>query len=183
MTPSETLSTRHLVLIGMPGAGKSSVGRKLAKRLGLRFLDSDIEVESAAGMNIEQIFDQLGEPAFREGEHRVIARLLDGPPCVLATGGGAFMNESTRQAIRDKAISLWLRADPETLLERTSRRDDRPLLKKGDPAVILRELAQRREPTYALADIVVMTDKRPLDNMVDRVLIALNEFLTKKSPS
>jgi shikimate kinase len=165
----------------MPGAGKSSVGRRLAVRLGLPFIDSDTEVETAAGMTIEQIFEQLGEEAFRDGEQRVIARLLDGPPCVLSTGGGAIMNETTRQLIRERAVSIWLRTDIGTLLERTSRRDDRPLLKHGEPARILQELLIKREPYYATADVVVTSDKRPLNNMIERVIVAVEAFLAKES--
>ncbi len=183
VTEANPLSQRSIVIVGMPGAGKSSVGRKLAARLGLPFIDSDDAVEAAAGMTVEQIFDQLGEPAFREGERKVIARLLNGPPCVLATGGGAFMNESTRKLVHEKALSLWLRAELAVLLERTSRRDDRPLLKKGDPGKILQELMLKREPFYATAKVAVTSDKRPLDNMVDRVLKALKDYVAKDSTS
>src|ERR1700735_2379446 len=124
---------KSLVIIGMPGSGKSSIGRKLAARLGIPFFDADDEIETAAGMRIEQIFERFGEAEFRKGERRVVARLLDQPPHVLATGGGAFMDPETRALIRTKAVSVWLRADLATLIERTSRRDDRPLLKQGAP--------------------------------------------------
>jgi len=186
LNPSKTsppLPGRSLVIVGMPGAGKSSVGRRLSARVGLPFIDSDTEVEAAAHMKIDQIFEQLGEEAFREGERRVIARLLDGPPCVIATGGGAFMDESTRGLVRDRAISVWLRAEFDVLLERTSRRDDRPLFKHGDRAQILQELLVRREPHYAKADIVVTSDKRPVDNTVDRVIKELDRHLAKASPA
>lgn len=163
----------------MPGAGKSSVGRKLASRLALPFLDSDAEVENAAGMSIDQIFERLGEPAFRDGEAKVIARLLEGPACVLATGGGAFMNERTRALTRQHAISIWLKAEIGILLERTSRRDDRPLLKHGDPARILQDLLSAREIYFSTADIVVTSDARPLENMVDRVMKALNAHMVE----
>ena len=179
LDPQNPLPARTLVVVGMPGAGKSSVGRQLAKRLGLSFADSDKEVESAAGMKVEQIFEQLGEPAFRLGERQVIARLLQGPPLVLATGGGAFMDESTRALIREHGISIWLRTDIGVLSERTSRRDNRPLLKQGDPEAILRELLAVREPVYASADIVVTSDQRPVKDAVDRVLQALNDFARK----
>jgi shikimate kinase len=167
---SRPAPTRSLVIVGMPGSGKSSVGRKLAARLGLPFTDSDVEVEAAANMKVDEIFDQLGEAAFREGERRVIARLLDGSPRVISTGGGAFMDDSTRALVRERALSVWLRADFGILLERTSRRDDRPLLRHGDPAKILQELLAEREVHYAEADIVVTSDKRPVENTVERVM-------------
>ena len=182
LDPHNPLPARTLVIIGMPGAGKSSVGRQLAKRLGLSFADSDKEVESAAGMKIEQIFEQLGEPAFRQGERQVMARLLEGPPLVLATGGGAFMDESTRTLVREHGVSIWLRTDIGDLSERTSRRDNRPLLKQGDPKAVLRKLLATREPVYALADIVVTSDQRPVKDTVDRVLKALDDFARKKPP-
>ncbi|NTU76284.1 MAG: shikimate kinase [Alphaproteobacteria bacterium] len=171
---------KTLVIVGMPGAGKSSIGRRLASRLGWAFIDSDQEVEAAAGMKISQIFETLGEQAFRQGERQVIARLLERSPHVLATGGGAFMSEETRALIRDRALSIWLKAELPVLLERTSRRDDRPLLKKNAPKTVLQELLAVREPIYATADIVVTSDPRPVDETVDKVLTALDEFLNKE---
>lgn len=178
----KSLSEKTIVIIGMPGSGKSSVGRKLAARLGLPFVDSDAEVERAAGMTIEQIFDNLGEPAFRDGEHRVIARLLEGPPCVLSTGGGAFLNAATRDLVRKHALSVWLKAEIDVLLDRTSRRDNRPLLRNGDHSKILQELLAQREPFYATADIVVTSDTRPVDNMAERVVRALYDFVEVPGP-
>jgi shikimate kinase len=146
---------RTVVLVGLMGAGKSSVGRRLAEALGVPFRDSDDEIVAAAGMEITDIFARLGESAFRVGERRVISRLLDGPPHVLATGGGAFMNEETRARIAEGAVSAWLRADLDTLVERVARRDHRPLLRDGDPRVILGRLMAERHPVYAEADLVI----------------------------
>ena len=172
---------KSLVLIGMPGAGKSTVGRKLAANLGLGFCDSDHEVEAAAGMSIPQIFEKLGEQAFRDGERKVIARLLRGPKQVLSTGGGAFMNEATREIIKKEGISIWLKADFEVLLERTSRTNDRPLLLKGDPALILRSLMSQREPVYALADLTVASDDVPIENTTQRVIESLAHWVAPSS--
>jgi shikimate kinase len=166
---------RGVVLVGMMGAGKSAIGRRLAARLGLPFLDSDAEIEAAAGMPIARFVEQFGEPEFRAGERRVIARLLGGGPCVLSTGGGAFLDPDTRALIREKAISVWLKADIETLYTRATRRDDRPLLKSGDPREILAKLLKERAPVYAEADIAVESDDRPVDDTVDRVLKAIRE--------
>lgn len=146
---------RTVVLVGLMGAGKSSVGRRLAEALGADFHDSDDEIVAAAGMEIPDIFAQLGEQTFRQGERRVIARLLDGPPHVLATGGGAFMNAETRALIRARALSVWIRADLDTLVERTGRKDTRPLLRDGDPRAILARLIAERHPVYAEADVTV----------------------------
>ena len=151
----KALGHRSIVLIGMMGAGKSSVGRKLALRLGIPFVDADTEIERAAGMSIPDIFEIHGETEFRAGESRVIARLLDGGPQVLATGGGAFMNAATRARIREKGISVWLKADFEVLLRRIKRRSDRPLLKTADPAATLRQLIDVRYPVYAEAAITI----------------------------
>src|SRR5437868_14215977 len=140
------LGTRSIVLIGMMGAGKSTIGRRLAARLRLPFLDADIEIEAAAGMSIPDIFETQGEPYFRDGEARVIARLLDGGPAVLATGGGAFMREETRSRIRDLAVSIWLKADAEVILRRVKRRADRPLLQTADPATTVGRVIEEREP-------------------------------------
>lgn len=180
LPPSEhPLRHRTIVLIGMMGSGKSTIGRRLASKLGLAFVDSDQEVEAAAGMTVSQIFERLGEPAFRDGERKVIARLLSGPRLVLSTGGGAFMNEATRALIKNEAVSIWLQADLDVLVDRTSRSDDRPLLKKGDPATILRDLMAVREPVYAQADLTVRSEDRPVDATTDCVLQALNAYLDK----
>jgi shikimate kinase len=146
---------RTVALVGLMGAGKSTVGRRLADALRAPFRDSDDEIAGAAGMDVPDIFAELGEPAFREGERRVIARLLDEPPHVLATGGGAFMNPETRRLIRERALAVWLRADLDTLVERTARRDDRPLLRQGDPRAILARLIAERHPVYAEAAVAV----------------------------
>jgi shikimate kinase len=155
------------------GAGKSAIGRRLAARLGLPFIDADSEIEKAAGSSIEDIFERHGEAAFRDGERRVIARLLNGPAHVLATGGGAFMNPETRDIIHKHGISVWLRADLELLLERTSRRNNRPILKRGDPRRILARLIAERYPVYAEADVTVDSAEVPPETMVDRVVAAI----------
>jgi shikimate kinase len=154
-TRSHGALRRSVVLVGLMGAGKTSVGRRLADALGARFVDSDEEIERAAGMDVPTIFARLGEPAFRDGERRVIRRLLAEPALVLATGGGAFMDPETRAAVRAGAVSVWLRAALDTLLERTARRADRPLLRAGDPRDILARLMRERHPVYAEADIVI----------------------------
>ncbi len=146
---------RTVALVGLMGAGKTSVGRRLAEATGAPFRDSDEEIAAAAGMDIPEIFAQLGEAAFREGERKVIARLLEGPPHVLATGGGAFMNAETRALMRRGAVTVWIRADLDTLVERTSRRNDRPLLRAGDPRAILARLMAERHPVYAEADLAI----------------------------
>jgi len=168
---------RGIVLVGLMGAGKSSVGRRLAKRLELPFSDADQEIEKAADCTIEEIFARHGEAAFRAGERRVIARLLDGPPQVLATGGGAFMDPETRAAISAKGISIWLRADLNILLERVLRRDNRPLLKQGDPEQILRQLMAERDPIYAQADFTVTSGQGPHEDVVEDIVEALRHHL------
>jgi shikimate kinase len=173
-----SLGQRSIVLIGMMGVGKSSVGRRLAARLSIPFVDADSEIEKAAKMTIAEIFARHGEPYFRSGEARVIARLLEGGAQVLATGGGAFMNEDTRALIRLKGVSIWLRADLEVLLRRINkRRSDRPLLQTDDPEETLRQLLAAREPTYALADIVVESRDVPHDAIVADAMTALAAFL------
>lgn len=169
--------SRTVVLVGLMGAGKSSIGRRLAARLGLAFRDADAEVEAAAGCTIEEIFARFGEAAFRDGERRVIRRLLGETPHVLATGGGAFMDPETRGLIRDQGISVWLRADLDVLVARTARRSNRPLLKQGDPREVLARLIAVRHPIYAEADIVIDTDESPQEVMVDRVLDALRRHV------
>jgi shikimate kinase len=168
---------RSVVLVGLMGAGKSAIGRRLAARLGLKFVDADAEIEKAAGCSIADFFELHGEPAFRDGERRVVARLLRDPPHVLATGGGAFMDPETRRHIRERGISVWLRADIELLLARVSRRDDRPLLKAGDKRDVLARLIKERYPVYAEADIVVDSEDVPHDRMVEKIVAALDQFL------
>jgi shikimate kinase len=167
---------RPIVMVGMMGAGKSAIGRRLAQRLGLPFVDADAEIERAAGATIEEIFEKHGEAVFRDGERRVIARLLDGPVGVLATGGGAFMDPETRARIRRRAVTVWLKADIETILERVARRGHRPLLKNGDPREILTRLMAQRNPIYAEADITVETGNTPTAATVERVIAALAAF-------
>lgn len=165
---------RSIVLVGLMGAGKSSIGRRLAQRIGLDFVDADHEIERAAGCTIEEIFARFGEPAFRDGERRVITRLLeDRAPIVLATGGGAFMDDETRAHIRERGVSIWLRADLDVLLRRVTRRSNRPLLKQGDPREILQRLITLRHPVYAQADLVIDSDDSPPESTVDKVLAAL----------
>lgn len=167
------LRRRTIALVGLMGVGKSSVGRRLAGALGLPFRDADAEVETAAGRSIADIFSDLGEAAFREGERRVISRLLDQEPHVLATGGGAFMNEQTRALIRSKAISVWLKADLAVLARRVSRKDTRPLLAGKDPLTVLQAQAALRYPVYAEADITVETGDAAHHVTVEQVLAAL----------
>lgn len=171
---------KTVVLIGMMGAGKTCIGRKMAERLGLPFVDADQEIAEAAGCAIPDIFALHGEAAFREGERRVIMRLLDEPVHILATGGGAFMDERTREKIREKGISIWLRADIDLLLRRVSRRSNRPLLKQGEPREVLEKLMAERDPVYAKADIIVDSVDGPRDAMVNKVMDALAEYLAGK---
>lgn len=171
------LGARSLVLVGMMGAGKTSIGKRLAQRLGLPFHDADVEIEAAAGMSIPEIFARHGEADFRAGERRVIARLLKEGPQVLATGGGAFMNEETRAAIRENGLSLWLRAEFEVIMRRVRRRSNRPLLKTEDPEATVRRLIAERYPVYAQAEITVESSDLPHEAMVAKVVAALNETL------
>lgn len=168
---------KTIVLVGLMGAGKTSVGRLLAERLDLEFIDADHEIEQAAQCSIEQIFESHGEAEFRDGERRVIARLLTGPTHVLATGGGAFMRKETRDAIRGRGISVWLRADLDLLLRRVSRRKNRPLLRNENPRQILEKLIEERYPVYAEADIVVDSGDRPPGTIVDTVIESIETFL------
>jgi shikimate kinase len=167
------LGRRSIVLVGMMGAGKSSVGRRVALRLGIPFVDADTEIEKAAGMAITDIFAIRGEAEFRAGEARVILRLLEGGPQVLATGGGAFINPDTRAAIAAKGISIWLKAEPDVLMKRIKRRQDRPLLRTADPAATLRKLLDEREPVYALADLTVQSREVTHDRIVDEIVGAI----------
>ena len=175
-SPSAKELERPIVMVGMMGSGKSAIGRRLAQRLGLPFVDADAEIERAAGCTIDEIFDKHGEAAFRDGERRVIARLLEGPVGVMATGGGAFMDPETRARIRARAITVWLKADLDTLVERVARRRHRPLLKNGDPREILTQLIAARHPVYAEADITVETGDAPTAATVERVIEALAAF-------
>ena len=176
------LRARTITLVGLMGVGKSSVGRRLANALDLPFKDADVEIEAAAGRSIPDIFTEMGEPAFREGERRVIARLLENPPHVLATGGGAFMNDETRALIKERSISVWLKADLDVLVRRVSRKDSRPLLSGKDPLAVLTELAEKRYPVYAQADIMVETGDTAHHVTVDQVIRALTAFLEEKAP-
>ncbi len=171
LTIVPALGRRSVVLVGMMGAGKSSVGRRLALRLGIPFVDADTEIESAAGMTIPEIFARHGEPYFRAGEARVIARLLEAGPQVLATGGGATMDENTRELIRDKGISVWLKADLDVLVKRTKRRSDRPLVDH------MKELMPLREPVYAQSDIVVQSRDEPHDSIVNDIIAGIARHL------
>jgi shikimate kinase len=178
------LGHRSVVLIGMMGVGKSSIGRRLAARLGIPFVDADAEIEQAAGMSISDIFARHGEADFRSGEARVIARLLDGGPQVLATGGGAFMNEATRAAIKSKGVSIWLSAEFDVLMRRIAKRkNERPMLQTADPAETLRQLIALREPTYALADLTVQSREVPHDAIVAEIVAALAAFLNVAAES
>lgn len=168
---------KTLVLIGLMGAGKTSIGKRLAARLNLPFVDADHEIERAAGCTIQEIFDRFGEAGFRDGERRVIARLLEQPVQVLSTGGGAFMDEATRALIRERGISVWLRADLDLLVHRTARRDHRPLLRQGEPREVLGRLMEIRYPVYAEADLTVDSDDSPPDQTTERVLAALRSHL------
>lgn len=173
----EALDARSIVLIGLMGAGKTAVGRRLAARLNLPFTDADSEIEQAAGETISEIFAAHGEPYFRQGEARVIARLLQNGPQVLATGGGAYMDAGTRANIKAQGVSIWLKADLPVLMSRVKRRDNRPLLKGGDPEAVMRALMDTRYPVYAEADITVESREQPHDNIVVDAIEALSRFL------
>ncbi len=179
MTAVRSMPTpgRTVALVGLMGAGKSAIGRRLAHRLGLPFVDADVEIEAAAGCTIEEFFDRYGEVEFRAGERRVIQRLLDGAPIVLATGGGAFMDPQTRALMRERAITIWLRAELALLVERVARRGNRPLLKNDDPAAVLQRLMSIRYPIYAEADIIVDSRDAPAERTTDDVAAALAAFL------
>ena len=172
----ERLSGRNLVLVGMMGAGKSSIGKRLADRLQWRFVDADSEIETAADKTIPEIFAEHGEAYFREGERRVIARLLEETGLVVATGGGAFMNEETRGRIARRGLSVWLRADIDTLMHRVRKRSNRPLLKTADPAATMRQLMEVRHPVYALADVTVQSREVAHDVIVGEILDALGKL-------
>ncbi|MCU4178703.1 shikimate kinase [Bosea sp. BH3] len=172
------LGGRAIVLVGMMGSGKSSVGRRLASRLGLPFVDADAEIETAAGMTIPEIFAQRGEAEFRDGERRVISRILaTRAPLVLATGGGAFMNAETRQRVQELGISVWLKAEPEVLMRRVRKRSNRPLLQTADPEATLRRMLGDREPVYALADLTIQSSDEPHELVVGDTIAALAAYL------
>lgn len=177
------LGDRSIVLIGMMGVGKSSIGRRLGARLAIPFVDADAEIEKAAGMSIADIFARHGETAFRSGEARVIARLLNSGPQVLATGGGAVMDPATRALIQQKGVSIWLSAEFELLLRRISKRKaERPMLQTADPGATLRELLAEREPIYAQADLTVESRDVPHDAVVAEIIERLADFLGVARP-
>ncbi len=179
-TINERLGERSIVLVGLMGAGKTTVGRRLARRLDLPFVDADHEIERAAGKTIEEIFAEDGGDFFRAGEERVIARLLEGGPQVLATGGGAWMRAATRQRVRERGVSVWLKADLDVLMERVSRRPGRPLLKNDDPRAVMERLIEQRYPVYELADITVESCNKPHNVVVARIIHALADWLEKR---
>jgi shikimate kinase len=177
----EKLAGKSVVLIGLMGAGKTAIGRRLATRLGLKFIDADTEIERAAGKSVSDIFTDHGEEHFRDGERKVIARLLSSGPQVLATGGGAYMNEETRHTIEKYGISVWLKGDLNVLMERVVRRDHRPLLKTGDPRAVMKRLMDERYPVYASADITVQSRDVPHELIVSEIMEALIDRLDKDS--
>ncbi len=170
---ASALGSRSIVLVGLMGAGKTTVGRRLANRLDLPFVDADTEIEKAAGSSIADIFKEFGEAHFRDGEQRVIQRLLNDGPQVLATGGGAFMNPKTREAAKGNGISVWLKADLDVLMKRVSRRSHRPLLQNDDPAAVMKRLIDERYPIYATADLTIESKEGPHDAVVDEIVHAL----------
>ncbi|HLG83008.1 MAG TPA: shikimate kinase [Bradyrhizobium sp.] len=176
------LGKRLIVLVGMMGAGKSTIGRRLAARLNVPFMDADNEIELAHRMPIPDIFEAYGEPYFRDGEARVIARLLESGPAVLATGGGAFMREETRRRISDKGVSIWLKADVDIIMRRVRRRADRPLLQTADPEATVSRLITEREPVYQFANLTIASREVPHDKIVDECVDALHSYLCDGAP-
>jgi len=170
------LGQRSIVLVGIMGCGKSTVGKRLAQRLGLEFIDADTEIERAANMSVSEIFAEHGEPYFRSGEERVIARLLREGPQVLATGGGAFMSAATRAEIAEHGLSIWLKVDFDTVMARVRRRSTRPLLQNPDPEGTMRKLMADREPVYALAALTVPSRDVPHETVVDQIILALADY-------
>ena len=170
---------RPVVLVGLMGVGKSTVGRRLAKRLGLSFVDSDTEIEDAAGYSAAEIFERYGESDFRDGERRLVARLIQGDVRVIATGGGAYVDPRTRKLLNERAITVWLDAPVDVLAERTARRDTRPLLRNGDPKRTLARLAEERRPSYAEAHIHVTSGDGAHRDVVDAIVHALEDYLTR----
>ncbi len=177
---SPVRTSRPIVLVGLMGAGKSTIGRRLGLRLGLPFVDADTEIERASGLSIAEIFERFGEAHFRDGERRVIARLIGGPPKVVATGGGAFVAADTRALILDRAVAIWLDADIATLAERVKRRDTRPLLRDRDPAEVLAELASVRNPLYAQAHIHISSKPTPHEATVRAIVAALTRHAQRQ---
>ena len=177
------LGHRSVVLVGMMGAGKTSIGRRLAGALHLPFIDADLEIEKAANLTIAEIFQHYGETHFREGEQRVMARLLASGPAVLATGGGAFMCEETRRACREHGVTIWLKADVPVLLERVRKKGNRPLIDDPDPAGVLRRLLAEREPVYALADLSIGSRDGPHQALVAEIIAMLDAHLSKRAGS
>lgn len=171
---------RPVVLVGLMGVGKSTVGRRLAKRLGLSFVDSDAEIEDAAGCPPAEIFERYGERDFRDGERRLVARLIEGEVRVIATGGGAYVDPNTRKLLNERAITIWLDAPVEVLAERTSRRDTRAQLRNGDPKVVLQKLAEERRPSYAEAHIHVRSGDGAHKDVVDAIVSALEQFIASR---
>jgi len=178
-----SLGDKSLVLVGLMGAGKTTIGRRLASRLGIEFVDADVEIEKAAGTSIADIFKEFGEAHFRDGEQRVIARLLGSGPQVLATGGGAFMNEKTREATRQHGLSIWLKAGLDVLMKRVSKRSHRPLLQNDDPEAVMKRLMDERYPLYAGSDITVDSKEGPHDDVVDEIIKALDAHLNSDARS
>ena len=176
------LGKRLVVLVGMMGVGKSTIGRRLAARLGIPFADADVEIELAHRMPIPDIFETYGESYFRDGEARVIARLLEAGPAVLATGGGAFMREETRCRIGNKAVSIWLKADIDIIMRRVRRRADRPLLQTADPEATVTRLICEREPVYQIANLTIASREVPHDKIVDECVDALHAYLCGGAP-
>jgi shikimate kinase len=177
----QRLGDRPIVMVGMMGAGKTSVGKRLAARLGLPFVDADSEIEAAANATIPEIFERYGEPYFREGERRVIRRLLAGPAKVLSTGGGAYINDETRAAISERGIAVWLKADLDVLMARVRRRSNRPLLKTADPEEVMRKLMAERSPIYAEAPIHIASREVAHDLVVDEIIAALARHLESEA--
>jgi shikimate kinase len=183
MDASSPLSLpRTVALVGLMGAGKSAIGKRLAMRLGLPFVDADSEIERAAGCSIAEFFERHGEAAFRAGERRVIARLLDSPIHILSTGGGAYIDPETRALMRGKALTVWLRAELDVLFDRVKKRNHRPLLHQGDPKEILAGLMIKRHPIYAEADIVVDSSAQPVDRTTDEVIAAVRRYVEVHQP-
>jgi len=176
-TPAASTLPRTVALVGLMGAGKTAIGKRLAARLGLPFVDADHEIEAAAGCTIEEYFSRHGEAAFREGERRVIARLIERPVHILATGGGAFIDPTTRALMRGRVFTIWLRAELDLLVARTARRSNRPLLKQGEPREILARLIEARYPIYAEADLIIDSEDGPLDETVEHVLVAIERHV------
>lgn len=175
----ELLGTRVVVLVGLMGAGKSTIGRRVASQLGLTFRDADTEIETVSRMTIPELFEEYGETEFRDLERRVISRLLEDGPMILATGGGAYMNAETRTAIADNGISIWLNAEIDVLMERVSRRQNRPLLKNPDPRGTMLKLIETRYPVYALADLELMSRDDKKETIADELIDALFDYLNK----